>query len=72
MKRSDMVLDIASELVHEYTNFMSWDKAQELAEIILSRIEKDGMSPPPYDVMKDRKNDFNQIYMMNRWEDEES
>jgi quinol monooxygenase YgiN len=71
MKRSDMLLNIASELVHEHTNFMAWDKAQELAKIVLSRIEKDGMLPPPYDVMKDRKNDFNQIYMMNRWEDEE-
>lgn len=41
-----MILDIASELVHEYTNFMSFDKAQELAEIILNRIEKEGMRRP--------------------------
>ena len=41
-----MVLDIASELVHEHTNFMPFDKAQELAEIVLNRIEKEGMLPP--------------------------
>lgn len=41
MKRSDMILNIASELVHEHINFISFDKAQELAEVILSRIEID-------------------------------
>ena len=47
MKRSDMIKDIASELVCEYTNFMSFDKAQDLANVILNRIEKEGMCPPP-------------------------
>lgn len=46
MKRSEMIEIIASELVQEFTNFMMFNKAQELAEIILSRIEKDGMLPP--------------------------
>jgi hypothetical protein len=46
MKRSDMIQNIASELVHEYTNFMSFDKALNMAEIILNRLEIDGMQPP--------------------------
>ena len=46
MKRSEMIEDIASELVHEHTGFISWDKAQELAETVLTRIEDSGMKPP--------------------------
>lgn len=47
MKRSEMIQNIASELVCEQTNHISWDKAQEVAERVLARIEKDGMTPPP-------------------------
>lgn len=46
MKRSEMIQNIASELVHEWTGFMPFSKAQQLAEIVLKRIEKDGMQPP--------------------------
>jgi len=46
MKRSEMILNIASELVHEYTNLMPFDKAKELADIVLTRIEREGMYPP--------------------------
>lgn len=63
MKRSEMVLNIASELVHSYTNFLSFDKAQELAELILSRIEKDGVLPPAYSYLN--------INLRN-WEPEDS
>ena len=45
MKRSEIILCIASELVCDLTNFMPFDKAQELAEIVLNRIEKEGMCP---------------------------
>lgn len=48
MKRSEMIQNIASELIHPNTKFMSYDKALELAEIVLKRIEKDGMLPPGY------------------------
>lgn len=48
MKRSEMIQIIASDLVHEYTNFMPFDKVQELAEIVLKRIEGEGMLPPFY------------------------
>lgn len=46
MKKSEMILTIASALIHPYTNFMPWDKAQHLAEIILNEMEKEGMTPP--------------------------
>lgn len=46
MKRSEMIQIIASELVHEETKFMSFDVAQDLAEVILKRIEAEGMLPP--------------------------
>jgi hypothetical protein len=46
MKRSEMVENIASELVIFYPKF-NYDVALELADIILIRIEKDGMLPPP-------------------------
>ena len=46
MKRSEMLLSIASELVHPHLGFPLWPEAQEMAEIILSRIEKEGMQPP--------------------------
>lgn len=46
MKRSEMIQNIASELIHPNTNFMSYDKALELAEIVLNRIEREGMLPP--------------------------
>jgi predicted kinase len=46
MKRSEMILIIASELVHEFTNFMDFDDAQSMAEIVLARVEDEGMLPP--------------------------
>lgn len=46
MKRSEMILDISSELIREELNFPSFDKAQIVAEYILNRIEKEGMQPP--------------------------
>lgn len=46
MKRREMVENIASELIHELTGFMSWNRALDMADIVLSRIEKEGMTPP--------------------------
>lgn len=45
MKRSEMILDMASELVGEYPN-IPFDKAQDIANVILNRIERAGMLPP--------------------------
>lgn len=67
MKRSDIILDIASTLVHTYTDFMSFDKTQELAELVLDRIEKEGMLPPcSYENIKDHPN-MKQIW---KWDKE--
>lgn len=50
MKRSDMVLNIASTIVmHDIT--ITFDKAQDMAEIVLERIEKEGMLPPQIKVI---------------------
>jgi len=46
VRKSEMIQTIASELIHEHTNFMPWDKAQEMAEIILTSVEKKGMRRP--------------------------
>lgn len=62
MKRSEIIMNIASELVHEFTNFMAFDDAQEMAEIVLKRIEKDGMIPP-----NNQKYDYT---ITNSWEPE--
>lgn len=72
MKRSEMVLNIASELVHEYTDFMSFDKAQKLAEIVLNRIEKEAMFPPPIKNPKFQGGHNNTIhpYYINEWDKE--
>ena len=48
MKRSEMIQTIATELCHPHTSFMAWDKCLHLAEVILKRIEKEGMKPPSY------------------------
>jgi hypothetical protein len=37
-----MILAIASELINEDTCFVPFNKAQEIAEKILDRIEKEG------------------------------
>jgi hypothetical protein len=47
VKRSEMIQDIASELI-QGTNFIPWNTAQELAELVLKRIEKEGMVPNTY------------------------
>ena len=62
MKRSDVILAIASELVHSDINFVPFNKAQEMAEIILNRIEKEGMLPPPLDIISWDK--------VHNWEEE--
>jgi len=47
-----MIEDIASELCHPYSTeiFINFDKALEIAEIVLNRIEKEGMLPPEYNM----------------------
>lgn len=59
MKRSDMILDIASELVREETDFLDFGKALIVAEFVLTRIEKEEMMPP-----------FNEELYYKTWRDE--
>lgn len=66
MTRNEMIQNIASELVHEYTNFMSFNKAQAMAEIILARIEQEGMLPP--EAVVDNGQDGKM--WSNEWEEE--
>lgn len=47
MKRSDIILNIASEIVM-FNHNINFGTAQDMAEVILIRIEKDGMLPPSY------------------------
>lgn len=51
MKRRHMIMDIASELILqliEYHIDLDYGKAQEVADKILTRQEKEGMLPPGY------------------------
>lgn len=69
MKRSEMVLNIASELVNDLTNFMPFDKAQCMAEIILTRIQKDGMIPPMSKETETHHGGYVRLWTM-KWEPE--
>jgi hypothetical protein len=70
MKRSDMVLNIASTIVmHDIT--ITFDKAQEMAEIILERIEKEGMLPPEIKCTDPGHFEGDSFkYEINEWENE--
>lgn len=72
MKRSEMIKNIASELIHEYTNFMSFDKAQELADVVLIRIEQEGMLPPSAKFKDPGHFSGDEFeYSLNEWEPED-
>lgn len=57
MKRSDMILDMASQIVIGQCELgmspMNFDKAQEIAERLLSFQERQGMHPPSYQTEDD-------------------
>jgi hypothetical protein len=67
MKRSEMIQIIASECVCSQTKFMSFDRAQQLAEYILARLEAEGMVPPQ--IFKGTEHDVLNAYV-NQWENE--
>jgi hypothetical protein len=50
MKKSDLIQDIASELIISGYDVLDlgigYDKAKVIADILLKRIEKEGMIPP--------------------------
>lgn len=67
MRRSEMILDIASELVRAESDFIDFGKALALAEYVLDRIEKEGMIPPETEVRLE-DGDFERE---NVWESED-
>jgi hypothetical protein len=50
MKRSDMIQDIASYIIigccDNDISPMAYDKAQNIAELVLEKMENEGMTPP--------------------------
>lgn len=69
MKRSEMIEDIASELIREESNFISWDKAKILAKYVLKRIEKEGMLPPFRNKTWETENEIHSVFE-SEWEPE--
>lgn len=75
MKRSDVVLNLATELILKALdgripiNALNFDDAQDLAEFMLSHVEKAGMLPPRRSYVNPR--DSVQIVICNEWEPED-
>ncbi len=67
VKRSEMLENIASELVRQELGFPSFDKCQLMAEYILTRMEKEGMCPS-YNLNAELSDDFKVI--VYQWEPE--
>lgn len=67
MKRSEMIQIIASDLIREALDNPHWNVAQEIAEIILKRIEDQGMVPPQ--IFKGTDQDVLHAYV-NQWDNE--
>ena len=68
MKRSEMIIDIAIELM---SRLPEWEKQERLnfAEEILQCVEVNGMAPPFYDKTQDN-NGEKIIIPAREWEDE--
>jgi len=62
MKRSEMVALLDSQFI--------WPEG--MAKTVLDILEDAGMLPPPHDAFKNRENTFNDMMMVNKWEDEDA
>ena len=77
MKRSEMVLEIASELLLSFPidkKLPNWDEAQVMADAILKMQEKEGMLPPTIDCEDWIDCEDGQgfvVYAKNEWEPED-
>jgi hypothetical protein len=71
MKKSEMIEDIASEMIREEINFPSFNKAKIVAEHILNRIEKQGMLPPSVQINPNYSNARIPACYKNEWESED-
>ena len=72
MKRSEMILNIATDLIMNSIN-IDYKLAQELAEDMLSSAEKNGMLPPV--TLVENGIDFDKVdniacSLENKWEEE--
>ena len=80
MKRSDMIHSIASELLLSWLDVKGLEglpdfkEAQQIAELLLVRIEKEGMMPPVHylQIPADQGGGHKVDYPMLEWEFEES
>ena len=72
MKRSEIVKYIVSHLkvMDDYARFED-KELNERADLILSGLELRGMMPPAHDAFKNRKNMYMDVFMVNKWEDED-
>ena len=71
MRRSEMVQEIASQVVMEHVE-IDWAQAQRLADIILKQIEYHGMLPPSYEARypKSRNKLDGSTMIVHEWETE--
>lgn len=71
MRRSEMIQEIASQVVMEHVE-IPWDKAQRLAEIILKQIEWHGMLPPSYEARYPKSGNKldGSTMIVHEWEEE--
>ena len=78
MKRSDMIHSIASELLLSWLDLKGLEalpdfkEAQQIADLLLQRIEKEGMFPPEYtciNVIDPKPSRYGQCRMI-AWEPE--
>lgn len=72
MKRSEMIWDLASEIIISGLDNgfdIAYDKAQDMADKVLKRAEKEGMLPPKQDKQWPKGNpEINENWRI--WEDE--
>lgn len=69
MKRNDMILNMASEIVM-FDHSITFDKAQDMAGAILDRQEKEGILPPSYNKPNEVFFDVTTFNKVNEWEKE--
>lgn len=74
MKRSDMVKSLASILIVETLDYippgLAFHKAQNIADILLERLEDENMLPPPYALPKLPGDNISAQFLCYKWESE--
>ena len=70
MKRSEMIKDIATEIIL-FDHKIDFSKAQLLGDMILTRIEKEGMLPPFYKKFDRSLGESKTLIKNYKWEQED-